>query len=259
MTLYVVGEIGDWSMSEKDLEGIPAVVRDTFYDKFMKRGKVGFWYAVLREPIALTAPEDEQLELLFKHAVIVECNAAFAKMYGYAAPAALVDTPLLQFVSRNDAQNMETLRVFVRKRYSMESAETHETDNRGAIRWFVNDVEGTIVNDKLVSIWGMQREITAQKKVTEERSRFLKSISPQDRIILQLRTEGYSIKEVANVLNRSYSTIHTHIHRMRKKLDLSSDGALLNYAKRIGFPLTEISNLESTLRRIAREKLKPAN
>ena len=59
-------------------------------------------------------------------------------------------------------------------------------------------------------------------------------LTPREREVLQLVTEGQSTKKIANRLRLSTKTIEFHRHQLMKKLDLHSVAALTKYAVREG-------------------------
>ena len=57
-------------------------------------------------------------------------------------------------------------------------------------------------------------------------------LTPKEREVLQLLTEGLSSKEIAQRLNASPRTVETHRHNLMKKLDIHSLPGLVKYAIR---------------------------
>src|ERR1035438_5431049 len=50
------------------------------------------------------------------------------------------------------------------------------------------------------------------------------SLSPREQGVLDALSKGYSYKETAELLDISYSTVHTHIERIYQKLHVQSRG-----------------------------------
>jgi two-component system, NarL family, response regulator NreC len=59
-------------------------------------------------------------------------------------------------------------------------------------------------------------------------------LSPREKEILRLLAEGYTNKEIAEKLVISPSTAYTHRSNLMKKLDLSSQHELIQYAREQG-------------------------
>jgi two-component system response regulator NreC len=64
-------------------------------------------------------------------------------------------------------------------------------------------------------------------------------LTPREREVLQLLTEGNSSKVIAEALNVSVNTVDTHRHRIMEKLDLHSVAELTKYALRAGLTSLE--------------------
>ena len=60
------------------------------------------------------------------------------------------------------------------------------------------------------------------------------SLTPRQREVLQLLTEGYSVKEIATVLNISLKTVEYHKYRMMEDLGIKSLAELVRYAVKHG-------------------------
>lgn len=71
-----------------------------------------------------------------------------------------------------------------------------------------------------------------------EQSAF-ETLTPREREVLQLVTEGESSKKIAIRLNLSTKTIEFHRHRVMKKLDLHNIAELTRYALRAGITTLE--------------------
>lgn len=55
-------------------------------------------------------------------------------------------------------------------------------------------------------------------------------LTPREREVLQLIAEGYTNKQIAEILNLSIKTVQVHRTNMMKKLDLHDRGELIKYA-----------------------------
>lgn len=58
------------------------------------------------------------------------------------------------------------------------------------------------------------------------------TLSPRERIVIQLIAEGHSNKDMSSVLNLSVKTIETHRAAAMRKLNITSTAALVRYAIR---------------------------
>ena len=67
-----------------------------------------------------------------------------------------------------------------------------------------------------------------------DRDALVQSISARQRMVLQLRSDGYDLKQIAHVMNISYTTAYTHLGRLKKHIGITTDEALLQYALKLG-------------------------
>ena len=135
------------------------------YRAFIEQTAEGVWRFELEEPIAIDLPEDEQIDRIFAHAYLAECNDAVAHMYGYGRAAELIGTRAADLIPRSDPHNVEYLRAFIRSGYRLTDAESHEYDREGNERYFLNNLIGIVVNGELCRAWGSQRDITVSRQV----------------------------------------------------------------------------------------------
>jgi DNA-binding CsgD family transcriptional regulator len=64
----------------------------------------------------------------------------------------------------------------------------------------------------------------------------LRLLSPKERDVLNMLAQGQSPKQIAEVLDISLSSVHTHLRRSREKLNLDSIDALIGFAARFCQP-----------------------
>jgi two-component system response regulator NreC len=62
------------------------------------------------------------------------------------------------------------------------------------------------------------------------RDRDIDGLSPREREVLQLIAEGYTNKEIADILCISIKTVQAHRANLMAKLDLHDRGELIKYA-----------------------------
>jgi signal transduction histidine kinase len=141
------------------------------YEKYFHLSSEGIWCFQLSEPIPITVPEDEQIERIFRDSVLVECNETMAAMYGLVDPAGLVGRPLSALLDPTARENIDLLRSFVRSRYRIIEAESHELDGDRRERWFLNNFVGVVVDGCLVQAWATQRDVSAMKRLAEQARR----------------------------------------------------------------------------------------
>ncbi len=157
---------------------------DERYRSFISQTAEGVWRLELEVPLDTKLPAPEQIEHLFAHGYIAECNDAMARMYGHASAPEFEGARLSDLLVRSDAINAQHLLDLVRSGYRISDAETRELDRSGRERVFLNNITGIVWDGRLVRIWGTQRDVTERRRLndalraSEERYRTLYDDTP---------------------------------------------------------------------------------
>jgi signal transduction histidine kinase len=138
------------------------------YRTFVSQSTEGIFRLDVEPPIAVTLPEDEQIDAMFRTGIVAECNDAMARMYGFERASELAGTRLDQLLVREDPRNTEYLRTFIQGGYRIEEAESQEVDREGRRKVFINNFVGVVKEGRLVGAWGIQREVTEQRRLYQE-------------------------------------------------------------------------------------------
>src|SRR5215813_3083828 len=141
---------------------------DDRYRAFIANSSEGIWRYELDEPVPVTLPADEQVELLYCRGYLAECNEVFARSHGRTSVDEIIGERLTVLLVRSDAEKIiEYSRLFVRSGYRLIGAETREVDIHGNTKYFLSNLIGIQQDGKLVRAWGTQRDITAQKRTEQ--------------------------------------------------------------------------------------------
>lgn len=161
VTMAVCIDITDRKRAEKELKD-----SEERYQNFIRRSTEGIWRCELDKPIKVDMPVQEQVDYIYDHGYMAECNDAMAKMYGYGKAEDLANLPLNKFFPR-DADTEAYLTYFIESNYSADGIESKELDKDGNIRYFINNLVGIVENGQLLCAWGSQRDVTQQKTIEE--------------------------------------------------------------------------------------------
>jgi len=134
------------------------------YRVFMEQSSEAIWRIELREPIDLDQPPEKILERVYAHGWLGECNDAMARMYGFTSHHELTGAPLTQLMVRTDPKNTEFLLAFIRSGGRLVDAESHELDRFGNEKYFLNNLVAIFKDEKIIRVWGTQRDITERKR-----------------------------------------------------------------------------------------------
>jgi PAS domain S-box-containing protein len=136
---------------------------ETRYRSFISQVSEGVYRFELDKPMPLDLPVEKQIDFLYDHAFIEECNSAFMNMYGIERQEDIIGKSQLELhKGRDNPLNRETLKEFIKSGYKIESNITEEINAGGQVKFFSNNALGIIENDFLVRIWGTQTDITNQ-------------------------------------------------------------------------------------------------
>ncbi len=146
--------------------------REEGYRTFIDQSAVGIWRAEYKQPIDVSIPVIEQIELLLNTGKISEANDFMAKMYGYIKSDELIGRRIRDFyyIENNfdEEKTKDFLTSFISNNYRISNAESKEMDRMGNIRYILNNNIGIVENGFLVRTWGVQTDITDRKKTEHE-------------------------------------------------------------------------------------------
>ena len=178
------------------------------YRNFVEQSMEGIWFLAFDPPIPTSLPPNEQVELIYKHGYIADCNDVLAHMYGYDSSAEMRQVRLLDLQEGGeltDVNYQATLKL-VKDGYRSGNRETQEQTRDGKTVYFLNNAVGVIEDDCLTGLWGTQLDITILKNTedalrrSEARTRALLDAIPD--MIFEFRRDGTILQFISSAANR---------------------------------------------------------
>ncbi len=239
------------------------------YYTFIQLANEGIWCYEATEPIPTDLPVEEQMRLIYERGYLAECNLAYARMYGYDDPSELIGARFGARWETGNPLNESLLRAFIENGYRIEQLESVDIDRLGQPRIILNSAVGIIEDGKLMRAWGVQTDITEQRKLQEalEHARRLETIGriaggiTHDFNNLLTAILGYAELALQRIEDE---TLHRYLEGIQKACDRASNltRQLLAYARRQALQprrinLTEwLTENEELLQRVLPENIR---
>ena len=135
------------------------------YRRFISQVSEGVYRFESDQPMDLSLSVENQIDYIYDHMLVAECNNAFVNMYGASDQIDLIGKSHLDFHGgRNNPVNRESLRKFIINGYTIEGEITEEMNASGHLLYFSNNSIGIIENNHLVRMWGTQVDITEKTR-----------------------------------------------------------------------------------------------
>ena len=180
------------------------------YRSFIAISSEGIWRFEIEEPIPVTLPVDDQIDLLYRFAYLAECNNAMARMYGYDSADQIIGARLGEIMPQSDPKNVDYLRTLHASGYHLNDVESSELDRYGNPKIIQNSLSAIVENGMIVRAWGTQRDITEQKRAEEElrasEERFAKAFQASpDGLVISRIADGVMVE-----VNDSFVSMFGH-------------------------------------------------
>ena len=138
------------------------------YEAFLEHSSEAIWRIEIPGGAPIKSTFEEILGYCSCHGYLAECNLSYARMYGYEAPDAMEGFRLSELMPIDDPGNLDYFIAFIQAGFKLTNAESVEFDKEGNRKYILNNLIGIIENEKLIRIWGTQRDITKLKDAERE-------------------------------------------------------------------------------------------
>ncbi len=138
------------------------------FEHFVSETIEGFYRLEPKAPVAMESDSGKVAETIMNEMTLADCNDTFAAMYG-AKPSELIGKAINELKNGcGPFRSNETIQSFVDAGYKSIDLESVRQDPSGNRLNLTNNVVGIVEDDKLVGVWGTQRNISQQKREKAE-------------------------------------------------------------------------------------------
>lgn len=125
-------------------------------ESFIHLSKDAIWCYELDVPMPISLSKEEQMEYIWNHSVVKECNLAMVKLYGFQNLEDVSGKFVKDIVT---LESVYLLRKFIENSYLLEDFE-YKQQNSILPKVFLLNTHGQVVDGHLIRIWGQQIEIS---------------------------------------------------------------------------------------------------
>lgn len=127
------------------------------YRAFVAGNKDAMWRVEFDQPVPLDAPEDEQIDYIYRYGYVAECNQALADMAGVATPDELIGARFADLAPRTE-ERVQDLRSVIRSREA-DSVEVRSIGPGGKPVYRLRSHVAVVENGRLLRVWITSRDI----------------------------------------------------------------------------------------------------
>ena len=219
------------------------------YRSFVVNSSEGIWRLEIEQPIDTTLPPDDQISLFYKYGYIAECNDAIARMHGHTRAEDMVGVRFGQLKLASHPTNVQTMRKLISSGYRLLDLETEDFDNSGHLKYLSTNLIGIIINNRLLRIWGVQRDHTEQRTAELKLEYSLRQLRALSAYLQSIREKERTelAREIHDTLGQSLTGIKIELSLLNKRLNSDKEFG----TKTISEKLEELTNsVDDTIRSV---------
>lgn len=178
-----------YDITDKKLTEDSLIKSKQRYQSFIENSNEGIYRVEFDMPVDLDKPEDDIIKNIYKYGYVAECNNEFGKMYGYKDAASVIGDEISKiFGYKKNSEGNEVFKDFISKNFKTNDFVTEEYVE-GSRKYFRKNLVGTIKDNKLMRIWGIQQDITELRIAQEKNRAFSRAIEQSPDAIVVMDTD----------------------------------------------------------------------
>jgi PAS domain S-box-containing protein len=208
--VLVFQDVSEQRVAEQALEKSEAL-----YRAFVANSTEGICLLELEEPLPVNLSIAQQIDHLYRHAYLSQCNDTSARLFGRQSAREMTGLRFNEYLPRDVVANLAHLNAFLTNGYRTAAFETEAPGPDGGMVYLETHFVGIIEGGMLRRVWTIQRDVTERKRLEQQRQAVLEQeraarlrAEEADRLKLQflamisheLRTPLTSIKGFATTL-----------------------------------------------------------
>ncbi len=171
------------------------------YQRFLDANVVGIYRLEFSEPLPADLAAGEMADRIRKDARIVYANDAMARMLGLSTGNELRGMNVFDFMEAPE-ESQAQVKEFVRAGFQANQIIVRVRDGQGHVHHFNNSSFGYQEKDRLVMIWGIQVDMTMQKRLESEYSKLYNAIEQASDAVMITDTRG-----IIEYVNPAFTTM----------------------------------------------------
>jgi PAS domain S-box-containing protein len=221
--LAMVDDVTDRKRSQQALR-----TSEERYRSFVANSSEGIWRLEIEDPIDTSLAVDDQVDRLYRHGYLAECNDAVARMYGFERADDIAGARFGELAEVSQPTTPAVLREWITNNYRLRNWTAEIIDTRQGRRCLSISLLGIVVNGLLLRAWGVHTDVTEQRAMTtalENSHQQLRLLSGHLQALREKeRTE--LARELHDSLGQSLTSIKIALSMVQK--DLGQNGSKPN-------------------------------
>lgn len=160
---------------------------------YLTNSKEAIWRIDFNPPVSLDEPESIQVQQLFNNSIFTEANDVAAKIYGLKKGKDVIGMRFNNFMKISDPENLRQMTKLVQSNFRIDNLISKEISVDGTSKMLWNNITPSILNDKVISIWGTSLEVSDLFKTQTELKKSKKILKKKEK---KLRKKNVALKEL---------------------------------------------------------------